>query len=308
MVSEGDAISMELRQMRSFLALVEERHFGRAARRENVRQPTLSLQIARMESELGVRLFDRTSRRVRLTEAGRAIVQDAQLAVSHAEAVARISRQAVEGHHGRLRVSYAHSADCTEAAEMVSSFRACLPDVEVESRVVYEAAVVEHLRSGAVDAGFLWLPARPPADLVIEVLLSDRLVAALSDSHPLASQPSVSLDRLLEEPLALLPRSLAPAAWEALGDRLETALVVREEPSHAAIVQAVRRCGVAGLLPASATPYLAVAGVVHRPFRQPEPCLELGLARHCDHPPCPVLDAFVEHCGPGPRVARERSA
>jgi DNA-binding transcriptional LysR family regulator len=292
---------MELRQLRSFVTLVEERHFGRAARRENVRQPALSLQIARLEAELGVRLFDRTSRQVRLTEAGRSILGDARLAVRHADEAVRVARGAVEGRHGRLRVSYAPGADCTGAGELVASFRDGWPDVDLESRVDYDTVVEDHLRSGATDAGFLWLAAEPPDDLAVEVLLSDELVVALGASHRLAPLPFVRPDMLLDEPLALLPRTVAPAVWDLLSDRLGPAFSLRsgavhEEPSHAAIVQAVRRSGVVGLLPACAVPYLATTGVVHRPCCGPGLGLELGLARRRDRAPYPVLDAFLRHC------------
>src|SRR5262245_6712487 len=120
---------MELRHLRYFLAVAEELHFSRAAERLKMAQPPLSQQIRQLEDELGVRLFERSNRRVQLTDAGRLILEEAKRAIEQADRVAAMARNAAEGSAGFLRVGFSSSAPYTTLPEILRAFRARFPKV-----------------------------------------------------------------------------------------------------------------------------------------------------------------------------------
>lgn len=290
---------MELRQLRYFLSLAEELHFGRAARREHIGQPALSLQVARLEAELGVKLFERTSRRVHLTEAGKSILHHTRLAVRHAEAALQIARLAGKGQRGCLRLSYAQGADYGDAVELVASFQRLRPDIRLELRVDYENGILDGIRSGTTDVGVLWATPDPPEGVTVVGLFTEEVVVAVSRSHHLAGEGFVGGEELLRERLILPPRQQAPAIWALVFAQLATSALlpaeVREEPSWAAMVRAVSREGGVGLLPACAASYMAIDDVVYLPCYRPPLSLCLGLAWR-EQDTSPILQAFVNHC------------
>ena len=125
---------MELRALRSFLAVAEELHFGRAAERVGVSQPSLSQHIARLEAELGTALFQRTSRRVRLTPAGAALVPGARRALIEVQRGARAARDAAGGSTGELVIGALGSALNGMLPALVRVFTAQAPDVAIDNR------------------------------------------------------------------------------------------------------------------------------------------------------------------------------
>ena len=299
---------MELRQLRYFLSLAEELHFGRAARREHIGQPALSLQVARLEAELGVKLFERTSRRVHLTEAGKSILHHTRLAVRHSEAALQVARLAGKGQRGCLRLSYAQGADCGDAVEFVASFQRLRPDIRLELRVDYENSILDGIRSGTTDVGVLWATPDPPEGVTVVGLFTEEVVVAVSRSHHLAGERFVGGEELLREPLILPPRQQAPAIWALVFAQLATSALlpaeVREEPSWAAMVRAVsREGGGVGLLPSCAAAYLAAEDVVYLPCYRPPLALCLGLAWR-EQDSSPILQAFVNHCRSDARSRR----
>lgn len=302
---------MELRQLRYFLSLAEELHFGRAARREHIGQPALSLQVARLESELGVKLFERTSRRVHLTDAGKSIIHHTRLAVRHAEAALQIARLAGKGQRGTLRLSYAPGADYGDAVELVTSFQRVRPDVTLELRVDYENSILDGIRSGGTDVGVLWATPDPPEGVTVVGLLSEEVVVAVNRSHDLARERCVVGEELLRQPLILPPRQQAPAIWALVFAQLTSSALlpiqVREEPSWTAMVRAVGREGGVALLPACAATYLAVEDVVYLPCYRPPLSLCLGMAWR-EQDSSPILQAFVNHCRAEAEARRRQQA
>src|SRR5471032_404690 len=124
---------MDLRQMRYFLTVVEEAHFGRAAQRLNIVQPALSMQIKALEEEVGGVLFLRTTRKVELTEAGELFRAEAQLAVAQAERAKSVVQRALRGEIGKVRIGFAGNAVFTgKLLEDMRAFSAAYPQVAIE--------------------------------------------------------------------------------------------------------------------------------------------------------------------------------
>ena len=128
---------MELRHLRYFVAVAEELHFGRAARRLHIVQPTLSTQIQRLEAEVGVRLLHRTKRSVKLTEAGRVFLEEARLALEHSERAVRGALRAASGEMGRLNVGVTPNATYGVLTDVVSLYRQGCPEVAVAPREMH---------------------------------------------------------------------------------------------------------------------------------------------------------------------------
>ncbi|MFF9978137.1 LysR family transcriptional regulator [Streptomyces erythrochromogenes] len=201
---------MELQQMRYVIAVAETNNFTRAAERCLVVQSALSHQIARLERELGARLFERTSRRVRLTAAGAAFLPAARQCVDAAERAAAEVAAAVGEVRGRLSVGLIPTVAAVDVPGALGAFRRTYPHVRVALRVGASDDLVEQVREGAADVAFLGLPttARPDGVNVRE-LARDRLVAVVAPDHPLAGERAVDLRRLSAEVFVDLPAGTA---------------------------------------------------------------------------------------------------
>jgi DNA-binding transcriptional LysR family regulator len=180
---------MDLRHLRYFLSVAEEMHFGRAAQRLGISQPPLSYQIRALEEELGVRLFERTSRRVRLTEAGRLFLPEAQRTLAQADHAAQVARLAHRGELGRLSMGFTASAPFVpQVASALYNFRQSHPHVELVLQELPRDAQLALLEQGQLDIGILRAFEQPclPAGLVSEHLLDEEMVLAMRQDHPLA--------------------------------------------------------------------------------------------------------------------------
>lgn len=189
---------MDLRHLRYFLSVAEEMHFGRAAQRLGISQPPLSHQIRMLEEELGVRLFERTSRRVRLTEAGRLFLPEAQRTLAQAERAAQIARLAHRGELGRLSMGFTASAPFVpRIASALYDFRQSHPQVELSLQELGRDAQIALVEQGQLDIGIVRALDRPPlpAGLNSECLLEEAMVLAMREDHPLACReenPSIA--------------------------------------------------------------------------------------------------------------------
>jgi DNA-binding transcriptional LysR family regulator len=179
---------MELRHLRYFVAVAEERHFGRAAARLHMAQPPLSQQIKALEAELGVQLLRRTTRKVDLTDAGEAYLQRARALLAGVDEAGFEARLVAAGTIGRLTIGCVGSATYSLLPRLVRGLAAELPGIDFAFQG--EMLVPDQVRSlgdGTVDIALL----RPPvhdASLMVEVLRQDRLVVALATDHPLATR------------------------------------------------------------------------------------------------------------------------
>jgi DNA-binding transcriptional LysR family regulator len=267
--SFGESVrTVELRQLRYFVAVAEELHFRRAAERLHISQPPLSQQIRALEEELGFALLVRTRRRVELTPAGAAFLRDARALLTELDAAVATARRIDAGQTGRLRITFVGSALLSIVPGTVERFRRSRPGVELE---LHERATVDQLRAvraGVADVGLVRPPIEDDGELRTATVLRERTVAALPAGHPLAAARRLALRRLAAEPLVLFPRDQAPGFHDLLVDSLAGAggvpRVIQYAPEMLTIIGLVAAGTGVSLVPESVQ-RLALDGVTYRP-------------------------------------------
>jgi len=193
---------MELRQLRYFVAVADILHFGRAAERLGMSQPPLSQQIRTLENELGVRLFDRTSRKVALTEPGRLFLDEARATLAQAARAVDLVRRSAKGDIGRLRLGLSPAAPFVpDVARAIFEFSKAFPDVRIDLVELSSAAQIAALDTGDLDVAFLRDAGTPvlPEGVCATRILQERLHVGMRPDHPLASKTSLSFQDLQGE-------------------------------------------------------------------------------------------------------------
>jgi DNA-binding transcriptional LysR family regulator len=205
-------VDIELTHMRSLVAVAEERHFGRAAKRLQVTQPALSRRIRKLEAELGTDLVERHRRPIRLTAAGETFLEEAQVALYHAQRSVERVRSAARGELGQLSVGATVWGDTAIVPSVLRAFRARAAKVRVDPVTLTPSEQVDALRKERLDVGFTaftpWLT--EGRALNAEPLLEEPMVAIVADDHAFAEKPAVSLDELAREPFVALPQMTVP--------------------------------------------------------------------------------------------------
>ncbi|SNS79051.1 LysR family transcriptional regulator [Sphingopyxis indica] len=191
---------MDLRQLRYFVAIAETKNFNRAAERLNVSQPPLTVAIRKLEEELGVRLFDRSSRGASLTAAGAAVLPAARASLENAAAVREFARLGAKGESGRLRIGFIGSAVSGLLPRIIPAFRAKFPRVELELAEMTSLGIAQALEARELDVGLVRLPMIRGGDLRLSVIERDLLFAALPGATDSGTDTPIPLSRLAEEP------------------------------------------------------------------------------------------------------------
>jgi DNA-binding transcriptional LysR family regulator len=201
-------VTPDLRQLRYFVAVAEERNLTRAAGRLHIAQQSLSQQIRTLEAQLGVTLFERSTRGVELTAVGAVLLREARPVLAQAERAVEAVRRAARGEQGELRVGFLSTVANYFMPPVVRGFRERHPAVTLHTEDVPIAALVAGLRDGTLDAGL----SRPPLvdDLATEVVLREPVAAVLPEGHPLADRAELTLADLADEPWVLTPRASWP--------------------------------------------------------------------------------------------------
>ncbi|MDE3725039.1 LysR family transcriptional regulator [Nocardiopsis sp. N85] len=250
---------MELQQMRYVVAIAETSSFTRAAERCLVAQSALSHQVARLERELGAKLFERTSRRVRLTAAGAAFLPAARRCLEAAEQAASDVAAAVGEVRGRLEVGLIPTVAAVDVPGALRDFRRRYPQVRIGLRVGASDDLVERVKAGDIEVAFLGLPTTAhPQGVNVRELAWDRHVAVVAPDHPLAVEKEVSLERLASEVFVDMPAGTAgrvqsDQAFEAAGLVRDVAFEVTSAEYMARLVG--EGLGI-GLLPSAYVPQL----------------------------------------------------
>lgn len=204
---------LELRHLRYFVAVAEELHFGRAAARLHLAQPSLSQQIRRLEEIVGTPLFLRTSRSVSLTPAGRDLLSRARRTLQNLSRDLAETRTIASGEVGTLHVGFVGSAMLTTLPSIFRAYRQAVPRVHLRLHESFTAQVTEGLLNGSLDAGIL-RDADPAPTLQLTALFAEPFVAVLPATHPRARQKSLDPAHFRDEPFVYFPRSAGVRAFE----------------------------------------------------------------------------------------------
>lgn len=193
---------MDLRRIRYFVAVAEELHFGHAAARLHISQPPLSQQIQALEKELGVQLFIRENKRVRLTPAGQIFLDEARSLLDQAARAVEVTQRAARGETGLLRIGFTSSLPYARIMpRIIQHFRNRYPHIQLQLEELSSRRQIPALAQDKLDIGFL-RPSSLLQDAGLEhlVLLEEPLVAVMPASHPLAGRRSVQMPMLRDEP------------------------------------------------------------------------------------------------------------
>jgi DNA-binding transcriptional LysR family regulator len=204
---------IELRHLRYFLAVAETLHFSKAAQNIGIAQPPLSQQIKRLEQMLGHRLFERTTRGVKLTLAGQLLAERARSTLEKVQDDLAQVRRLGRGEEGTLTVGFSGSVMFTELPAAIESYRRRYPKVELRLRELATSAQIAALLNGTLDLAFM-RDGDPTVGIEIKTWLEERYVAVLPDAHPLANKRSLRVRDLRKEPFVLFARRMGPLAFD----------------------------------------------------------------------------------------------
>lgn len=200
---------METSLLTAFLEVAHRLHFGQAADSLQVSQPTLSHQIRRLEQEVGTPLFERTSRQVRLTAAGQALIPEARQVLADLERAVFHCRTAAEGQAGYIKVGSIGAALNSFTPHFVQRLRERAPGLAIQLAQLDTPLQLAALRTGELDLGIV-RSADPATDIAVADLFAEPMVIALPASHPLCGGDVVTAADLRAEPFILWPRTASP--------------------------------------------------------------------------------------------------
>jgi len=291
-------MNLELRQLRYFVTVAEELHFGRAAARLHMTQPPLSQTIAALEETLDAPLFLRTRRQVELTPAGAALLPEARRVLAQAAAMPELVRRAAAGESGRLALSFVTPADYSVLPPLLRDYSAAFPNVELVLQEATTDLQIDDLLHGRIDAGLLIPPLPDKAQAVLDYasVLEEPLVLCVPEGVLPADGQAVDLHALPHLPLIIFPRKSAPVLYDAIlscfHDAGITPTIGQEAIQMQTIVSLVSAGMGLALVPQSVS-NLQRPGVEYRALANPTPLVELGLAWRRDNA-SPVLRGFLE--------------
>ena len=292
-------MNIELRQLRYFVAVAEEMHFGRAALRLHMTQPPLSQTIQALEAALGTQLFSRTKRSIALTPAGAALLPEAQRLLLQAAALPEMARRAASGASGRLTLAFVSTADYSVLPPFLREFREQYPQVQIDLREATSDVQLEELAHGRIDVGLLIPPLSDKAKIELDyaaVLSEPLILAAPKGMKALRGKDTVALKTLADMPLIIFPRRIAPAFHDAIlacfRDAGLTPRIGQEAIQMQTIVGLVSAGMGIALVPQSVS-NLKRPGVEYRTLTGKTPLVETGLAWRRDNA-SPVLRSFLE--------------
>ncbi|MBO7750949.1 LysR substrate-binding domain-containing protein [Burkholderia pseudomallei] len=301
-------LTPDLRQWRYFVAVADERHFGRAAERLSMTQPPLSQAIRALEDALGVALFARTKRSVELTAVGAALLPDVRRLIAAADALPPLAQSLARGEAGSLALAFVSTADYGLLPQLLREFGARYPHVRLQLAEATSDVQIEELVAGRIDAGLV-IPPVPPrhaASLSYLPVLREPLVVAMpaeaaeaanaANAADAAADAPVRIADIASLPLVIFPRRLAPGFYDIItgcyGAAGVTPRIGQEAIQMQTIVSLVSAGMGVALVPQSLR-NLRRTGVVYRALADPAPVVETGLVWRTDDV-SPVLAGFID--------------
>lgn len=287
---------MELRHLRYCIAVADELNFNRAAEKLHVSQSALSKQIRELEEEVGIEIFERTKRKVEVTEAGRLFLAEARRTLAQADQTLQIATRAGRGEIGKLVVGLEGSSTYDLIPLILHTYRSRFPQVELvvtEMPTLQQIYALEHKH---IDVGFLIQPGDLADNIECERLLQEPLIVALHQSHPLKSQPSVSLQALAKDAFVFVPQSLGCGFFSLVSQIFRSAGYTPGTIQEASQLQTLLSFVAAGmgitLIPASARVF-QMPGIVYVDLEPPAPTVDVMVAWRGDDS-SPVVRTFLK--------------
>jgi DNA-binding transcriptional LysR family regulator len=290
---------IELRQLRYFVTVAEELHFGRAAQRLHMTQPPLSQTIAALEEMLGAPLFLRNRRQVELTPAGAALLPEARRMLLEAAGLPGLVRRAAAGEAGKLSLAFVTSADYSVLPPFLRRYRAAYPQVHITLQEATSDLQVEDLLRERIDAGLLIppLPDKARAALDYMKVLEEPLILCAPTGLPaLSGAGPIRLQDLPPLPLVIFPRHIAPGLHDAILSCFHAAGItpaIGQEAIQMQTIVSLVSGGMGMALVPQSVSNLMRPGVEYRALADSTPLVETGLAWRRDNA-SPVLRGFLE--------------
>jgi DNA-binding transcriptional LysR family regulator len=297
-------MSIDLKQLKYFLAVAEEKSFSRAAERLHISQPPLSQQIMKLESELGVRLFARTTRSFELTVAGKALMSEASELLGKMRMTIDTIRQIDRGEVGRLRVGIVGSAMWGPIPTLLEEFQTKYPNVTWTLHEMGPTLQYDALRAKQIDVGFWREPKLDEDDLKSdnlrqELCFRENVCVALNEHHPLAKQDAIELMDIASEPMLTLaldksafPRYLIQCCMKAGFQP-----TIFQEATEPQTLLAMVGAGLGVALLPETTSRIGWPGVVFVPIRTNPPSANLYIT-YTTLDDAPVVRAFLNILNP----------
>jgi DNA-binding transcriptional LysR family regulator len=277
---------MHFRRLKYFVAVAEELSFTRAAERLHMAQPPLSHQIGLLENELGVVLFDRSRRAIRLTAAGRALLPEARRLLADLDQSVRMVRRVGDGAGGVLSIGFVPSAANGDLPHLIRRFRADHPGAELVLREMGPDALLRALHDRQLDVALLYLPVTDP-ELASYQLSTEQLLLALPADHPAVDAGPVDLRDVRHEPFVMPEQHDVPGLHaritELLAEADITPKVAQQGVWMLQTVLGLVAAGVGLAIVPSSVAILNRAGVALRPLRGTPRTVELAAVWKRDH-------------------------
>ena len=272
----------DLWQLRYFIAVAEQLHFGRAAAALHISQPPLSRAIRGLEERLGMALFVRNRRKVELTPAGARLLEEARRTLGQLERAVTELRGMASGERGRLRIGFVSLADYSVLPSLLKGFKAARPGVQLALREMLSPEQSLALTAGELDFGLLLPPVSESEALEHLVVQRERFVAALPARHRLAAaRGPLAMSELAGESFVMVPREIAPGLYDIVGGlaaRAGFSLNVAQEAIQMQTVVSLVSSGLGVAVVPGSLANLGRRGVVYRRLSDRHPMLELWLA------------------------------
>lgn len=285
-----------LRQLRYFVALAEELHFGRAATLLGISQPSLTRQIQSLETIVGAPLLERTQRAVALTTAGAAFAHQARITLQNHDRSMEAARNAATRREESLAIGFECCAAYHDFPEVVKKFMARYPRTRLSSFEMPAAQQAEALARNQIDAGFLHPPVPDGAAFTFERVGEERFIVAMPSTHRLARKKRVPCSDLSEERFVLYPRSLAPGCYDAVQQICRAAgftpEIVHESNQISVSLSLIPTAGVVTLYPACVRAR-RTPGVVFRDIEGETTTVTCGFLRRSGES-APAVDRFLK--------------
>ena len=290
-----DELTVELRHLRYFVAVAEELHFGRAARRLGIVQPALSKQIVALERELGVTLFIRSKRDVSITAAGQALYSEARDILQRVEHASDGARLTDSGALGSLAIGFIGPAMWNILPPLMREHRERVPGMHFRLYEMTSGPMIQQVRDGILDAGFI-RPFGHDEDLEIKTVWSEPFVIAMADDHRLAQQEVIDLADAADETFVLVSREGSPGLFDhclALCQSFGFSPLVIQEGNTGGAMFGMVAAGLGVTLVPQSADLVPWPGVAFRPLTRSEPKLGLAVAYRRDNDSMALL-SFLE--------------